>query len=251
MFGFLKKRSKGKVKYFTLRWFFLISSRPLNREDYLADPEILSETVLPPLLEYDVLYYFVMDTPDDASGAMGDVKTVQILNVTIKDMTKSKSEDGHAFIIDTGSKMFHLNAEHRFELERWVEAIELSMQTARERQLSITGACKNISSLVALYDENPSIVKQKVEDQFENALPPTKNWEDVESLLEMCTALREDMITTFDACLALKPQRNNIIELYMKTGHKQMAEQLSRFWETQAVELNVSFLQLGDSLLAL
>lgn len=76
MYGFLKKRSKGKVKYFTVRWFFLISSRPLTREAYLADPELLPESVLPPLLEFDVLYYFVMETPDDASGAMGDVRTV-------------------------------------------------------------------------------------------------------------------------------------------------------------------------------
>jgi len=29
MYGFLKKRSKGKIKYFSQRWFFLISSRPL------------------------------------------------------------------------------------------------------------------------------------------------------------------------------------------------------------------------------
>lgn len=58
---------------------------------------------------------------------MGDIKTAQILSVTIKDMTKSKSEEGHAFIVDTGKKRLHLNAEHRFELERWVEAIELSM----------------------------------------------------------------------------------------------------------------------------
>jgi len=83
--------------------------------------------VLPPLLEFDVLYYYVMDTADDASGAMGEVKTVEILSLNIKDMTKSKSEEGHAFIVDTGSKLFHLNAAHRFELERWVEAIELSM----------------------------------------------------------------------------------------------------------------------------
>ena len=108
--------------------------------------------MLPPLLEFDVIYYFVMDTPDDASGPMGEIKTVQILTVTIKDMAKSKTEEGHAFIVDTGQKLFHLNADHRFELERWVEAIELSMQTARERQLSITGACKNISALVALHD---------------------------------------------------------------------------------------------------
>lgn len=133
MYGFLKKRSKGKVKYFTSRWFFMISSRPLNRQDFLADPEILSDTVLPPLLEFDVLYYFVMDTMDDASGPMGEIKTVKILTVTIKDMAKSKSEDGHAFIVDTGNKLFHFNAEHRFDMERWVEAIELSMQTSRER----------------------------------------------------------------------------------------------------------------------
>jgi hypothetical protein len=31
MYGFLKKRSKGKIKYFNQRWFFLISSRPLVR----------------------------------------------------------------------------------------------------------------------------------------------------------------------------------------------------------------------------
>ena len=29
MYGFLKKRSKGKIKYFSSRWFFLISARPL------------------------------------------------------------------------------------------------------------------------------------------------------------------------------------------------------------------------------
>jgi len=70
VYGFLKKRSKGKVKYFSSRWFFLISSRPLvtlslippqNSEAFLEDPENLSETVLPPLLEFDVIYYFAMD----------------------------------------------------------------------------------------------------------------------------------------------------------------------------------------------
>lgn len=29
LYGFLKKRSKGRVKYFNTRWFFMISSRPL------------------------------------------------------------------------------------------------------------------------------------------------------------------------------------------------------------------------------
>jgi hypothetical protein len=149
MYGFLKKRGKGKMKSFQTRWFFLLSSRPLNQKDFLADPALLADSVLPPLLEFDVIYFFMMETEEDASGPLGEIRTSEILNVTIKDMSKSKTEEGHAFIVDTGKKMFHLNAQHRFDMERWVEAIELSMQTSRERQLSITGACKNISSLVA------------------------------------------------------------------------------------------------------
>lgn len=92
----------------------------------------MSDSVLPPLLEFDVIYYYRMDAPDDASGPSGDIKTLNILKVDVKNMGKSK-EDGHAFIIDTGKKLFHLNTEHRFELERWVEAIEISMQTSKER----------------------------------------------------------------------------------------------------------------------
>ena len=41
MFGFLRKRSKGNVKYFIHRWWFLISSRPLNMEDFLEDEQVL------------------------------------------------------------------------------------------------------------------------------------------------------------------------------------------------------------------
>jgi len=42
-------------------------------------------------------------------------------------MGKSTSEDGHAFILDTGSSKYHLNALYSFEMERWVEAIVISM----------------------------------------------------------------------------------------------------------------------------
>ena len=98
----------------------------------MHDSEVLSETVLPPLLEFDTIYYYAMDTPDDASGSLGEIKTLNILKVEVKDMRQS-SEEGHAFIIDTGKKMLHLNVEHRFEMEKWVEAIEISMQTAREK----------------------------------------------------------------------------------------------------------------------
>ncbi len=56
----------------------------------------------------------------------------------------------------------------------------------------------------------------------------------------MASALREDMITTFDACLALKPQRKDIIELYMKSAHLHLLDVLGRYWERNAVDMNVS-----------
>lgn len=77
-----------------------------------------------------------------------------------------------------------------------------------------------------------------MQQQFEAALPPGKQWEDVEGLLEMASALREDMITTFDACLAVKPQRKDIIETYMRSGHLHLLDVLSRFWELRGVDLN-------------
>lgn len=149
----------------------------------MYDSEVLSENMLPPLIEFDVIYYYIMDTSDDTSGPLGEIRTLDILKVEIKNMTKS-SEEGHAFIIDTGKKLFHLNTPHRFELEKWVEAIEISMQTSRERQLSITGACRNISRLVTLYETNEDIVRQQIEEKYEQTIPKYKDdWEDVDSLL--------------------------------------------------------------------
>ena len=92
-----------------------------------------------------------MDTPDDASGSLGEIRTVDILKVDVKDM-RNATEAGHAFIIDHGKNQPHLNVDNRFELERWVEAIQISMQTAKEKQLSLTGACKNISKIVIMFD---------------------------------------------------------------------------------------------------
>ena len=126
MFGFLRKRSKGHLKYFINRWWFLISSRPLNMEDFLEDDHVLQETELPPLYEFDTMYYYYMDTPFDASGAQGQIETNKIISVQIKNMQESK-EDGHAFVLDTGSAKYHLNAIYRFEMERWIEAIIISM----------------------------------------------------------------------------------------------------------------------------
>ena len=81
-------------------------------------------------------------------------------------MSLSKSEDGHALIIDAGKFSVHLNTPHKFELEKWNEAIKCSMQTAREKVLSITGISRNISKEIHLFDQNKNESEETLREFF-------------------------------------------------------------------------------------
>ena len=87
----------------------MISSRPLNMEDFMTDEEVLPEAVLPPVFEFDTIYYYYMETLDDASGLQGQIKTKDIIKIEIKNMDDSNTEGGHAFLLDSGDNKFHLN----------------------------------------------------------------------------------------------------------------------------------------------
>lgn len=152
IFGYLRKRARGKFKYFMSRWYFMISQRPLNMQDFISDEEILPESVLPPLFEFNTIYHYYMETMEDKSGQQGQIRTKDIVKIDIKRMDDSNTESGHAFLLDCGTQKYHLNTQYKFEMERWVEAIVISMQTAREATLSLTGACKNVAKLVTAFD---------------------------------------------------------------------------------------------------
>ena len=187
IFGYMRMRSKGAIKFFNNKWFFMISSRPLNMEDFLRDTEVLNEAVLPPLFEFDTMYQYYMAAPDDPSGHTSTLRTNDIISIKIKNQVDSR-EEGHSFILDTGNKKMHLNALYRFEMERWVEAIVISMQTARETKLSLTGTVKNISKLVTQYDmdtEGKDKLKRNIQKDLSKKLPPdVEDWDrDVETLI--------------------------------------------------------------------
>jgi hypothetical protein len=64
IFGFLSKRSKGKLKYFHKRWLVLVSPKPLTRGnslEKLADETILDDSLIPTWMEMDTAYYFNAD----------------------------------------------------------------------------------------------------------------------------------------------------------------------------------------------
>ena len=126
MFGFLRKRSKGPTGIYHNRWWFLVSSRPLGMEDFLRDTEVLNEAKLPPLFEFDTIYQYFMDAPDDSSGHSHQLRTSDIISIKIL-KKEGPHGKGHSFILDTGNSKLHLNALYKFEMERWVEAIVISM----------------------------------------------------------------------------------------------------------------------------
>lgn len=161
-----------------------MSSRPLNVEDFIRDDYVMPESALPPAFELDTIYQFIMGSETDSSSSTNAIRTNDIIQITIKNM-QSSSETGHAFIIDNGKDKFHLNATYRFEMDRWVEAICISMQTAREAKLSLTGACKNISKIVSEYDFNMQRLIDQITEENNKKLPlEVTEWDaDVELIL--------------------------------------------------------------------
>ena len=180
---------------------FLISSRPLSFSEYLLDPRIIEETQIPPLLELDTLYFYIQGNKGDTSGVSGELNCIEILDIQIKDM-EAATEEGHALLIDAGHTKYHLNFDYRYQLEQWREALLCSVQTAREAKLSITGKSKNISLIMSEFYKCPHSAKDKIQKKYINALQGNVKFRQIDTLTEVCSTLEEDMLVTFDACMA-------------------------------------------------
>ena len=154
MYGFLKK--KGRINIAGLdvappqvRWLFLMSSRPLNEDDYIHDTNIMSNSKLPSIMDFDVIYYFTYDTDDDNSLPQGNIKTIDIA-IDKLEIEQTKSDE-FSFTCDVGEKKYTFMASTRFIAEQWVEAIRCSNRTSNENRYSVTGKIQNISKIVTLF----------------------------------------------------------------------------------------------------
>lgn len=74
IYGFLQKRHKSTVEVFQKRWYFLISSRPLNKSQYDLDDQVLEEGLLPQNIQFDVLYYYKVDSENDRTESVGKIE---------------------------------------------------------------------------------------------------------------------------------------------------------------------------------
>lgn len=234
MYGFLKKAGRGKIGIPHKRWCFLISPRPLNIDEYLKDSEQITEDILPPLIDFDTLYYYEMHSKDDTSPCKGSIKCIEV------DRIDMKTEKGwHVIMIDAGPKKYELMSTTKYVVQQWIEAIELAKRTASERLYSITGSIKNISMIVTEFEMDSHLLSENLKKEAEQIFPKDKNWASIDDLLEDCSKLSKEFFSIFDACLVQKPPRKDVIKLYMDTQHTIMCDALSRTWEENALKYNL------------
>lgn len=123
------------------------------------------------------------------------------------------------------------------------------MQTAKESKASINNSCKNIAQIIIQYDCDFEKLKEQTEKQLQTKLSSeVDDWEqDTEELLLQCSEVRDDLVTTFDACLAQPKQRTDIVRFYMDLSHAHILKLLGDYWEKNAIDLNAyQTLQMVD-----
>jgi hypothetical protein len=139
MYGFLGKPNRTALKIEKKRWVFMISSRPLNQEAYLEDTSEISDDDLPPLVNFDTIYYYSTGYNNEEISLAGEIKAIDIDSVAL---STDNSASLHSFTIEAKSKKYQFVSKKKFIIEQWVDAIELATKTAKEKQYSITGKIK-------------------------------------------------------------------------------------------------------------
>jgi len=238
MYGFLGKPNRSSLKIEKKRWVFLISSRPLSQDAYLEDHSEISEDHLPHLMSFDTVYYYSTGYNNDEVTLAGEISTLDIDNITT-----SSNGDMHSFTIDAKSKKYQFVSKRRFIIEQWVDAIELSTKTAKEKQSSITGKIKNISMIITKYEMDRDQLLEELEKDIDfklwnDDMSNYKEYEEVHLTLEVLSEIKDDMVYTFDACMVQKPPRKDIIEMYMDSVNVKICERLTYEWDSKVMLMN-------------
>ena len=54
----------------------------------MIDNEVIHESSLPPIIEFDTMYFYCMGNEMDQSSPAGQIKVADIVDITIVDMEK-------------------------------------------------------------------------------------------------------------------------------------------------------------------
>jgi len=155
---------------------------------------MISDDSLPPLIEFDCLYYYQMSDKDDSSPAKGVIKCIEV------DKIEQKTEGKfHLIFIEAGPKKYEFMSQTKFIVQKWVEAIQLAKRTASERLYSITGSIKNISKIVTQFEIDADQLADSLKKEAREIFPEDKSYDSLEDLLSDCSKLSKEFFSIFDA----------------------------------------------------
>ncbi|CAD8194073.1 unnamed protein product [Paramecium octaurelia] len=249
IFGTLSKRSKTKMKNYKLKWFILISAKPLFPE-IQDDEEILQQQDIN--LELDTLVYINQKMNDKLIKRNGYIKLQNCKEIIIKNMQKS-SDHGFIFKLNMGDKIYSLMANSENDRMKWQQALNQSMNTCKEinNKLNLK-ILKNINPIVRIYDMESSlpIRRQKIKEKLQNdiqrieleqSINDQNRYLNLQDLLCCLMLISQDMIKSIEACLVKDPQRQDIIQEYIEIHHEKICQNVSEYWN-----INNKYLSLNE-----
>lgn len=176
-YGFLDKKKKKNllIDSSQKRWLFIISSRPLNDNDYETKENYLDASVLPWWLKFDTLYYYIFEDNDDQSEAKGtiEIRYIFIFYYSSESNGVEIYDENDIFYLklDMGDRIFTFSSEFKYEREKWYEALKNSRRTTKEIKHSISKKPKNVAKLVNVFEkEGESKIKEIVNYKKEECL---------------------------------------------------------------------------------
>ncbi|KRX01073.1 WD40-repeat-containing domain [Pseudocohnilembus persalinus] len=216
--GFLNKRKNKSIKQFDLRWFIIISAKPLKYEpnEKYVDEQIISKKDLPYDMLPDTLYYYKLNKQGNLENAEQPQKgfeLIECIEVVPKDMSTSK-EKGFTFTINTLKRLIHLMSDKETQRQEWMHAIQTSMMTAKELAKGGGQVQKNIDTILKTYDlqQNPELKKAQLQEKID---------QDIKNIEQK----------VMEACSIKNPPRIDIIQVYGDYMHEIIIGILKDFWD--------------------
>ncbi|CAK91004.1 unnamed protein product (macronuclear) [Paramecium tetraurelia] len=249
IFGTLSKRSKTKMKNYKLKWFILISAKPLFPE-IQDDEEILQQQDI--TLELDTLVYINQKMNDKLIKRNVYIKLQNCKEIIIKNMQKS-SDHGFIFKLNMGDKIYSLMANTENDRMKWQQALNQSMNTCKEINNKLNlNILKNINPVIRIYDMESSlpIRRQKIKEKLQNdiqrieleqSINDQNRYLNLQDLLCCLMIISQDMIKSIEACLVKDPQRQDIIQEYIEIHHEKICLNISEYWN-----INNKYLSLNE-----
>ncbi|KAL4471109.1 hypothetical protein ABPG72_006490 [Tetrahymena utriculariae] len=248
IYGYLRKQSKTNNKSGYMRFFLLISSKPLYLNKGYTDERILTNSDLPPWMDIDKIYYFDSSKITENKKSSKELLMNDILEVKQFDSIQSHQEKGFVFIVSEQKRDYYLCTNLETDRQKWISALNVGIATAKEIKKGGGQIKKNVDTIAKIYDQSDTLQKKKADLRKKidtdcmhfvlNYYGEEQKNDNIFTLISYLTDVVEDMKNTLEACLHKEPPRQDIIKEYSEYLHEKILQEIKQFWDQHHEKIN-------------